>query len=286
MHIFLRLFVSIIFFFTLCNFSCVHSTHYKLSVCAIFQNEARFMKEWIDYHRLAGVEHFYLYNNDSTDNYLDVLGPYIQQGVVEYFYWPDITPEIWFPFGCQAKAYQDALERSKDKTEWLAVLDLDEFVVPRNGLKITHILNKYYKHEAGIYIYWQKFGTSHVQEVKPGELMIEKLTWKAEKDAPCNQWYKTICRPKYTVLINNPHCCNYVEGKAAVDATSRFQINHYWTRDESHLITVKCARYQNWNWKIEQTLEAANQLNQVQDLLIQKYVPYFKKIKNQPFLSL
>ncbi len=49
---------------------------YYLSIGAIFNDEADYLKEWIEYHRLAGpVEHFYLYNNNSQDHYLDVLQP-------------------------------------------------------------------------------------------------------------------------------------------------------------------------------------------------------------------
>ena len=33
---------------------------YDLAVVAIFKDEARYLKEWLDYHLLAGVEHFYL----------------------------------------------------------------------------------------------------------------------------------------------------------------------------------------------------------------------------------
>ena len=36
---------------------------YFLAICAIFKNEGKFLKEWLNYYLLAGVEHFYLYNN-------------------------------------------------------------------------------------------------------------------------------------------------------------------------------------------------------------------------------
>ena len=42
---------------------------YQLSVIAIFQNEDRFLKEWLDFYRVLGVDHFYLFNNLSEDNY-------------------------------------------------------------------------------------------------------------------------------------------------------------------------------------------------------------------------
>jgi hypothetical protein len=42
--------------------------HY-LSICAIFKDEAPYLQEWIEFHRLLGVEKFYLYNNNSRDNF-------------------------------------------------------------------------------------------------------------------------------------------------------------------------------------------------------------------------
>lgn len=45
---------------------------YRISLCLIFNNEAPFLKEWLDYHIVVGIDHFYLYNNNSTDNYIDV----------------------------------------------------------------------------------------------------------------------------------------------------------------------------------------------------------------------
>jgi hypothetical protein len=56
---------------------------YDLAICAIFQDEAPYLKEWIEFHRLVGVEHFYLYNHRSRDHYQEVLKPYILSGLVE-----------------------------------------------------------------------------------------------------------------------------------------------------------------------------------------------------------
>lgn len=52
---------------------------YKVSVCAIFKNEAPYLKEWIEFNRIVGVEHFYLYNNNSEDNYEEIIAPYIKK---------------------------------------------------------------------------------------------------------------------------------------------------------------------------------------------------------------
>ena len=60
----------------------VCETFYKnnkvyLSITAVLQNEAPYIKEWIEYHRLVGVERFYIYDNESTDNVKEILKPYI-----------------------------------------------------------------------------------------------------------------------------------------------------------------------------------------------------------------
>ena len=38
-----------------------------LSVCAIYRDEAHYLAEWIEFHRLVGVERFFLYNNGDRE---------------------------------------------------------------------------------------------------------------------------------------------------------------------------------------------------------------------------
>jgi hypothetical protein len=48
---------------------------HKLAVCAIAKNEGAYFKEWLEYHRLVGVEKFYIYDNESDDDTKEVLAP-------------------------------------------------------------------------------------------------------------------------------------------------------------------------------------------------------------------
>ena len=61
---------------------------YELAIVAILKNEAPYIKEWIDYHLLAGVDHFYLYDNESEDNLKEILQPYIDINIVDYEFFP------------------------------------------------------------------------------------------------------------------------------------------------------------------------------------------------------
>ena len=53
-----------------------------LSIAAIYRNEAPYLREWIEFHKLVGVERFFLYNNESTDDHRAVLAPYVEAGIV------------------------------------------------------------------------------------------------------------------------------------------------------------------------------------------------------------
>ncbi|MCI9362446.1 MAG: glycosyltransferase family 92 protein, partial [Hungatella sp.] len=81
---------------------------YKVSICAIFKDESSVLREWIEYHLIVGVEHFYLYNNDSIDNYKEILDPYINKGIVTLIEWPGKQRQI--------SAYEDSIEQYSGET--------------------------------------------------------------------------------------------------------------------------------------------------------------------------
>mgnify|MGYP002617198365 CR=1 FL=1 len=83
---------------------------YKVSIGAIFKNEALYLKEWIEFHRIVGVEHFYLYNNNSDDNYREVLEPYIKRNIVTLVDWPKNQAQI--------EAYKDCISMQKKRAGW------------------------------------------------------------------------------------------------------------------------------------------------------------------------
>ncbi len=98
---------------------------YDLAVVAILKNEGRYLKEWLDYHLAAGVDHFYLYDNDSADNQAEVAKPYVEAGLVDYFPTPGKAMQI--------VAYNNAIKKFKFQSRYMAFIDLDEFLLPKNN---------------------------------------------------------------------------------------------------------------------------------------------------------
>ena len=61
--------------------------HYLAAMVRV-KDEARFLPEWIAHHLNLGVEHFYVYDNGSTDGTKEVLAPFVDSGVATYVPWP------------------------------------------------------------------------------------------------------------------------------------------------------------------------------------------------------
>ncbi|HCC04319.1 MAG TPA: hypothetical protein DEP51_05650 [Clostridiales bacterium] len=59
-----------------------------LAVVCIVKNESRYIKEWIDYYLLMGVDRIYLLDNESTDNLKEVIREYIDKEKIIYIALP------------------------------------------------------------------------------------------------------------------------------------------------------------------------------------------------------
>lgn len=123
---------------------------YRVSLCLIFKDESPFLREWIDFHRTIGIDHFYLYNNNSTDGYKQVLEDYEAQGLVTLIDFPGQS--------VQMKAYQHCFETFKNETNWIGFFDTDEFICLRYKTDINDWLRTYSKYPS-VLIYNQVFGS-------------------------------------------------------------------------------------------------------------------------------
>lgn len=155
-----------------------------ISVVAIAKNEGANFAEWIEFHRVIGVEKFYIYDNNSTDNTYDVLRPYIESGIVEYIPFPGERMQV--------PAYLDAIEKFKDKTKWMAFIDLDEFIVPISDKNIVELLRRMPRSIAQVLIGWVYFGSNGHTEKQTG-MVLEKFKRRASTGANIS---KAIVNPR------------------------------------------------------------------------------------------
>jgi len=219
---------------------------YYLAVSAIFRQETKWLTEWLDYHINRGVEHFYLFNNDANpDEAAGILKPYCDRGIVEWTH----TPENRI----QLSLYQEILKQTVRKTQWLALIDLDEFIFPRKDSDIREILENYQDFSA-LAINWNIYGTSGYTDSPPDQ--INHLLQRAENSFSANRHIKTILKPEATSpeYVNNPHAFFYHSGHAVNENYQRtdspfqeysgeiIRVNHYILRSVRDFWDVKVAR--------------------------------------------
>ena len=70
---------------------------YYLSIGCIFKNESCGLYEFIEHNILHGVEHIYLINDFSNDNFIEILQPYINIGILT-LYVPGINKNAFLNF--------------------------------------------------------------------------------------------------------------------------------------------------------------------------------------------
>ena len=156
---------------------------YFLSVAAIMKNEKPYLKEWLEYHRLQGVEHFYLCDNGSTDGTKDYLQPYIQSGVITYIDFPGTNRQL--------ACYDKIVKEYGEETSWLALIDLDEFLLPLQAKDMPSFL-KEFADVNEVSLHWLNYGDNGLIS-RPGGLVTEAFTAHARF---LNHTVKSIVRPE------------------------------------------------------------------------------------------
>jgi len=161
---------------------------YKISVMAMFKNESWIIKEWIEHYLSEGIEHFYLIDNGSTDDYEIKINDYMN-------YITLVKDPLRLKSNTQSYLYNKIfLNKVKEETEWLIICDIDEYMYARNGYsKIIDALNVLPQHMDKIFIRWKLFGSN--KHIKQPESVIKGFTKRKYGDAKCCEG-KTIVKTK------------------------------------------------------------------------------------------
>lgn len=209
-------------------------TQYFLSLCAIAKNETPYIEEWVNFHRAVGVEHFFIYDNESDVPIKTTLKKYIEAGLITVIDFPGK--------GQQMPSYTHCIQTFGHLTKWLAILDADEFLVPKTKDSVPEILLDF-EHFGGLNVNWVIFGSNGLKK-KPDGLTIENFTAGSDKSCPDNAHTKAIIQPERTLSAGpDPHHCKYrlpffsvsehkefVPGAWASHSNDIIQINHYFLR--------------------------------------------------------
>ena len=206
-----------------------------LAVCGIFRDEARYLAEWVSFHRIQGVERFYLYDNRSTDDWRTELEPEIEAGIVEVEHWPFVPGQL--------SAYEDCLRRHRNDARWIAFIDSDEFLFSPTGKRLPEVLRGF-DTQAAVVANWRVYGTSGWAQPPEG-LVIENYLMRAPDEQERNRQVKSIVNPRSAMgkassahhfrlrgdAVGEDH--RPIEFAIREPTADLLRINHYYTRSEA-----------------------------------------------------
>jgi hypothetical protein len=227
----------------------------NVGICAIVKDcDPEYLREWIDWHKLIGVDYFFLFDNGSeipvqnivSDNpnifvYL-TPGTRMQQPVYMYC----IYMQRW---------------RCQPTCDWIAFIDDDEFIVVESG-SIKELLSEVTS--SGLALNWVVFGGTGEYKVEGSQ--IDKFTRHTFPEHEINQHVKSIVQPLSVEGTVNPHYFHYHTGECLdlsgniitspythTPVMEKAWINHYWNRSrEEFLKKLQRGRVDcDYTWSME-----------------------------------
>ena len=259
-----------------------------LSACLCFRNTASYLAEWLAFYSVLGVDHFYLYNNESTDEYEQVVAPYVADG--------DATL-IDFPGnGIQHAIYSHCLRSCAGRTRWLMFCDDDEFLFPVEDISLPAALERYERF-AGVAASWMLYGSSG-HRTRPRGMVIESYAMRAtlpDHHVKCIVDPARITRP---LVVGHQFEC--VRGEIVVDENGEpmtgplhphpsagiLRINHYLTKSRTEMIDRRRQIQVNTGKVSSLSLEQWGALeatwNQLRDPIAARYGDRVRNATRQP----
>lgn len=252
--------------------------HY-LAVCAIFRDESPYLAEWVAFHRIQGVERFWLYDNLSTDDWHSELEPEMRSGIVTVTPWPQEPG--------QKSAYIDCLNRHRNDARWIAFIDLDEFLFSPGGRSLPEVLRGFERHPS-VVVNWRMYGTNGYQE-PPAGLVVENFLMRGADSHKDNRYVKSIVYPRKTAgpRVDHPHdfrCRGIVVGEDHRPHMSGYErepptvellrINHYCARSLNGLAR-KQAEPNAWDGAVRHLAKVPP--DEVRDEVVLRFVPALRE---------
>jgi len=252
---------------------------YYFTIGGIFKNEGHILKEWIDHYIYHGVEHIYLINDFSTDNFLEILQPYIDKNIIT-LYNNNISDK--FP-DRQGYLYNLYFNDILKNTKWFGILDLDEFLYSPLEIDLKNIL-KFYETYNLLHINWVHFGSSNFDN-QPNYVVsnfVYRGGYNSIKNGPNGRYnsYKSIVKTDGNIKLGiHNHIFNGTNlGKNVSfnEENTPLLINHYAVQSKEYWKNVKMMRgdcdfyYDQKKWERNMQLFKDMDINDIFDDRLKK----------------
>jgi len=195
------------------------NTTEKALICPMFRDEEGFLSEWVAYYQMHGFDHIILYNDNSVDQSLDELKPWIASGFVSVrSNWTTDALRVAGPFvrdpfklAMATKALLETdckLQAIKWGFRYFMSLDIDEYVVPDSDSQtVVDALHEAFKLGRSQYCSNKLNFQSTPHILEPVNLLtIEAFQTRMREGRRMN--YYTTVMPKCAYALSGPKHTN------------------------------------------------------------------------------
>ncbi len=178
----------------------------NLAVVLICKDEEDYIDEWIRYYELAGVRHFYIYDNDYSSGSTAAKARAHNRGevVVIVHPWKLKASARQCAVSPQGAAYVHAALCYGHKHRWMAFIDIDEFIVPCQHGTIIEALDRLERY-SNISLPWSQFGHCG-HETKPSEPCAFAYMFRHQPDVHYTHHFKCIISPTKLSMVYTHYC--------------------------------------------------------------------------------
>lgn len=238
---------------------------YKLSIAAMFKNESHSIREWIRHYIHHGVEHFYLINDKSSDNFMDQIREYVDSNMITLF-----NVDEPYYLGRQRNLYNKHILPILKETAWLLMIDLDEYVWSKLDVNLVNVL-KSCESIAQLQICETLFGSNgHI--IQP-EFIVKSFTKR--KIDNTTGILKYFVNNVYDFESLNIHHADFVNKELLKDNSKfmrlidsdYFIMNHYRCQSQEFWNNIKCTRGDSDNYCVRTNADFIEyDINEVEEL--------------------
>jgi hypothetical protein len=240
---------------------------YYFSVGAIFKNESNGIKEWIEHYLHHGAEHFFLINDNSDDNFLDIIKEYIDNNKITLF-----NANEPYYLGRQRNLYNRYFLPYLKETKWLLICDLDEYVWSKKDIDLSNVL-KNSESFGQLQIIENLFGSNGY--IMQPNCIVKSFT-KRRSDSNKPTRLKYFINSSYEFSSLNIHHADFVNKEYISDFTKfiicsqdYFVSNHYCCQSKEFWNNVKCTRGDADDYLVRTPLDFDSyDINEIEDLFL------------------
>lgn len=207
----------------------------KTSICAIIKNEHLFLDEWITWHLSLGFCAIHLFEDKDSKSHEDIVKKYENVYLRRYEDDKQVR-EILRHQGTahrQTVLYQWFGDTYNNIYDWVAFIDLDEFIIFYNDYNLNKFVNEYQDYPA-VLINWKMMGASgHIKH--PTCDVMEAYTEVVDYEYFLTNPYKCICNlSKWDGMISHHLAKGYVtinlDDNLYNNNFTKISLNHYFTK--------------------------------------------------------